>query len=137
MKQKSPGEHISPAEYKALQSGQKKRRNKFGNTKVKTADGLFDSQAELARWLELKLLKQAGYISDLERQKPFQLSSCKYIADFYYLNLQTGLWVVEDVKGVRTEVYKLKKKMMKAELGIDIVEIKPKALKRARLWHRL
>ena len=40
-----------------------------------------------------------------------------YIADFKYLMVQSDEWVVEDVKGTRTEVYKLKRKLFLAKYG--------------------
>lgn len=138
MKIKTTGpEHMSPAEFQALRQKKVDRKNKFGNKKIQTDDGAFDSQAEYARWLELKFIRQAGCIAHLERQKPFQLSTCKYYSDFYYFDIAKQAWVVEDVKGVRTDVYKLKKKMMKAELGLEIIEIRPKLLKRPRRWKRI
>jgi hypothetical protein len=45
-----------------------------------------------------------------------------YIADFTYFE-KDGQQVIEDVKGVRTPVYRLKKKIIEAEYGIAITEI--------------
>ena len=45
---------------------------------------------------------------------------CKYIPDFEYI--EEGKKKTEDVKGMRTDVYKLKRKMMKAFYGIEILE---------------
>lgn len=47
--------------------------------------------------------------------------STTYVADFVYL--QDGKTIVEDTKGFRTKEYELKKKMMRAFLGIEIKEI--------------
>ena len=44
-----------------------------------------------------------------------------YVADFVYE--QDGKTIVEDTKGFRTKEYELKKKMMRAFLGIEIKEI--------------
>lgn len=112
--------------------------SKYGNRKVTTPDGTFDSVKEYSRWQELKLLQRAGEIHDLQRQVPFvlipkQKDECgkvverelKYIADFVYLaNDGTG-WhrVVEDVKGLKTEVYRIKKKLMLYRNGIKIQEV--------------
>jgi len=81
----------------------------------------YGSRKEAQRAWELDMLLFAGEISDLRRQVPFQLSVCKYVADFVYKN-KDGNEVVEDCKGYRTDIYRLKKKMMKHELGIDIYE---------------
>ena len=125
------------------------RRRKYGNTKI-TVDGIqFDSKREAARYQELKLLERAGVISFLQRQTKFQLipdqhapsnavytkgprkgqrkpgklleHECSYIADFCYI--QNGETVVEDAKGCRTEVYRIKKKLMLERYGIQIKEV--------------
>jgi hypothetical protein len=103
------------------------RRNKYGNRKVEFDGHLFDSLKELRRYKELRLLEKAKRISQLELQPKFALevngvSVCTYVADFHYWDHDTSRWVVEDSKGVRTPVYRLKKKLMKACLGIDILE---------------
>lgn len=101
--------------------------SKYKAVKVKTAEGTFDSKREYHRWNELKLLRKAGIIQNLERQVPFILipkskygREIKYIADFVYK--ENGKPVVEDSKGVRTDVYKLKKRLMAEKYGIRIVE---------------
>lgn len=125
------------------------RRRKYGNTKI-TVDGIqFDSKREAARYRELKLLERAGVISFLQRQTKFQLipdqhapsnaiytkgprkgqrkpgklleHECSYIADFCYI--RNGETVVEDAKGYRTEVYRIKKKLMLERYGIQIREV--------------
>lgn len=94
----------------------------------------FDSRAEYARWLELKLLEKAGKIRDLQKQVPFPLEVngaliCTYIADFTYITVPQERYVVEDVKGVRTAIYRLKKKLMKALEDVDIKEVSAKDLR--------
>lgn len=89
---------------------------------------MFHSRREGVRWSELKLLERAGEIRQLRCQVPFHLSVngqlvCKYVADFVYID-EDGQEVVEDVKGVATEVYRLKKKLMRAVHGVDIREVK-------------
>jgi hypothetical protein len=99
---------------------------KYRNKKV-TFDGYtFDSLKEYRRYIELKLLQKAGEISDLKLQVKFELTInglkiCSYIADFTYT--QAGDKVVEDVKGVKTREYILKKKLMLAIHGIKIKEV--------------
>jgi hypothetical protein len=102
--------------------------SKYGARKVKTPDGqVFDSVKEFHRWGVLRLLERAGKISDLQRQVKFELipkqegeRACSYIADFTYY--QDGKLVVEDSKGCKTEVYKIKKKLMLWVHGIKIKE---------------
>lgn len=106
------------------------RPNKYKAKKVKTEDGTFDSQAEYRRWVQLQLMERAGLIEGLRRQIGYALdvnghNVCKYKADFAYYSPAgplARLWI-EDVKGVRTPVYRLKKKLMKAIHGIEIQEV--------------
>ncbi len=102
-----------------------RRRNKYGAVRTEVDGIKFHSKKEAARYLELKELQVSSAISDLRLQVPYKIIVngaliCRYIADFVYL--QEGKEVVEDVKGRLTDVYKLKKKLMKACLGIDIYE---------------
>ena len=66
------------------------------------------------------MLESANIISNLSRQVPFELvpkqkneRAVKYIADFMYVETATGKIIVEDVKGFKTDVYKLKRKLFK------------------------
>ena len=106
-----------------------KRKNKYRAQKT-VVDGItFDSKAEARRYGELKLLEQAGEISGLELQPKFPIEVngkkiCTWKGDFrYWCNRSRG-WVVEDVKGVRTPVYCLKKKLAEAIYGIEVMEVK-------------
>ena len=109
---------------------------KYRNRKV-TVDGImFDSVREARRYGELKLLEKGGYISNLRLQVPYELlpnqtdidgnvieRKVRYIADFVYYDNQKKQEVVEDAKGVRTDVYRLKKKLMLDKYGIQIKEV--------------
>jgi hypothetical protein len=94
--------------------------NKYHN-KVTVRDGhLFDSKKEAQRYTELSLLEKAGIITQLELQKDFELipkqkgeRAVKYIADFYYYDNEKNRFVAEDVKGMKTQVYILKRKLFK------------------------
>ena len=106
----------------------KQMRNKY-RAKKTTIDGItFDSRKEAMRYQELKLLEKAKVIKDLKLQPKFELQesfksqgkthrAITYIADFMYYDLEQKKQVVEDVKGVRTEVYKIKKKMFLKRYG--------------------
>ena len=92
----------------------KNQGNKYRNVKVTVDNIIFDSTNEEKSYKELKLLERAGKIKDLVLQPefPLQLSdkaNRNYKADFMYYEEDTGKTVVEDVKGVKTPVYKLKK----------------------------
>lgn len=103
--------------------------SKYGNIKTRTSDGIVhDSMKEANRWCELKLLEKAGLIQDLQRQVKYELipkqdgeRAVHYVADFVYV--EDGKKIIEDVKGMRTKEYKLKKKMMLFFHGIRIKEI--------------
>ena len=104
-------------------------RSKYG-AKPTIVDGIrFSSQAEARRYGHLKMLERAGTICDLELQPRFtllvnQVKVATYVADFRYRFPGVSVPVVEDVKGVQTPVYKLKKKMLLAQDGIIITEVR-------------
>ena len=94
---------------------------------VTTIDNIrFHSKKEANRYRELCLLNKSKIISDLELQPNFKITInnkfiCNYKADFAYK--QDGEVVYEDVKGFRTQVYKLKKKLTEAQYNVTINEI--------------
>ena len=103
-------------------------RTKYRNKKTRVGSLVFDSKLEAARYVDLKKLEEGGVISGLQCQVPFKIEVndqliCKYLADFVYRDCD-GKRVVEDAKGKKTPVYALKKKMMRAILGIEIQEFK-------------
>lgn len=96
--------------------------NKYHNKKT-IVDGItFDSMAEARRYMELKLLAKAKEITDLELQPKFELQpkyknnkgqtirAITYKADFAYI--ENNKKIVEDVKGMETKEFKLKKKLL-------------------------
>ena len=109
------------------------RTSKYHNTKV-TLNGIkFDSKKEANRYIELKWLEKTNQIKDLELQKRFELQPSYekdghiirpifYYADFYYYDIIKGKYIIEDTKGYRTEVYKLKKKILEYKYDVRIIE---------------
>ena len=102
--------------------------SKYNATKTVIDSITFASKREAARYTELKLMQRSGLISDLRRQVKYELipkqqgeRAVSYIADFVYT--EDGKTVVEDVKGVRTPVYKIKKKLMLWRHGVKIREV--------------
>ena len=121
------------------------RYNKYKNIKSNGCD----SRKEARRLAQLRLLEKAGEISNLRQQVKYVLiptqyetyeryskkgkrlkdgvrfieKECSYYADFVYTITETGENVWEDVKGVRTEAYKIKRKLMLAVHGIRIKEV--------------
>ena len=123
-----------------------KRKAKYGNKKV-TFDGIeFDSEKEMYRYIRLKSMQEEGLISDLRMQVPYEIipavyeeetvqlktkvktvtkcvqRAAYYLADFVYKD-KDGNEIILDTKGFRTKEYLLKKKMMRAFLGITIKEV--------------
>lgn len=90
----------------------------------------YASKREAHRAWELNLLHSQGAISNLNEQVSYTLlppcegysKPLRYISDFTYVDTE-GVVHVEDSKGFRTDVYKLKKRMMKQLLGIDVEEV--------------
>jgi hypothetical protein len=109
----------------------KPRRSKYGNVKTTVQGFEFDSKKEASRFLQLQSMQRRGEISALEIQVRYELSItgydgstykiADYIADFVY-DLPDGTPVVEDVKGVLTAVYRLKRRLMLAIYGAEILE---------------
>lgn len=106
--------------------GEQPTPSKYRNVRT-TVDGIsFASRREANRYAELVIELKAGEIEQLILQKPFSLDVngihiCDYIADFVYR--RKGKQVVEDAKGKRLELFKIKKALMRAILGIEVVEI--------------
>jgi hypothetical protein len=108
-----------------------------------------DSKREAKRWAQLQLMANRGEIIELQRQVPYTFYSqahpdhfvmgppskktgrrvkVKYIADFVYRwapghqGSECG-WIVEDVKGMRTDAYRLKWALMDFFYGIQVKEV--------------
>lgn len=93
------------------------RTSKYGNTKLDTPSGKFDSRLEYQHYLDLSLLQKSGKITRLNRQVRFKLGQsdkCKvhYVADFVYYDLTLEKWVVADTKGMETTDFKIKLKWL-------------------------
>lgn len=114
----------------SIQTFYRKGNNKYHAEK----SGGYASRKEHRRANELRLMQRAGIISNLREQVSYELiptqrgadgkvieKSCSYIADFVY-NDQHGNTIVEDTKGMRTGVYRIKRKLMLHVHGIRITE---------------
>lgn len=117
-----------------------KKRNKYLNKKVVVGDMTFDSKKESRRYNELRVTEQLGFIKELVHQPrfPFFIGSVPlktgdkgsrqvtYVADFSYTVVETGEFVVEDVKSQVTKklpAYKIKKALMNVLYNVKIKEI--------------
>lgn len=110
------------------------RRSKYGNKRIFFMGRWFDSKAEANHYLELVLRQKAGQIRNLQCQVPYELipkqvvngktwPATTYRADFVYDDLTDMRTHVVDVKGKKTEVYSLKKKLMWQVHHIEIEEV--------------
>ena len=114
-------EIMDVADYRKLS-----QKSKYGNKKVIVDNVTFDSIAEAERYKQLRLMEQAGAISDLQLQPRYELQKAFtdndgikqraiiYVADFEFRErISAGVWrwIVEDVKGKAVPVYLLKKKL--------------------------
>lgn len=97
-------------------------KSKYQNRKTELDGVTYDSKKEARRAAELNLMLKNGEIITLARQVRFRLAKgIEYVADFVYTT-KDGEQITEDVKGMKTDVYKLKKKLMKELRGIEILE---------------
>ena len=112
-----------------------RNKSKYHNRKTKG----FDSAKEWRRNQELETLQRAGEISELNRQVPFVLMpsytiadettrqgfrtvrEIRYIADFTY-RLKDGTRIIEDVKGMQTDVFKIKRKLLERKIALGVIE---------------
>lgn len=114
---------------------QEKKPSKYRNSRTKVDGISFDSQAEARRYVELKTLKAAGHVLGFILQPRFILQEgferddeivekMEYVADFLIM-WADGRTTIEDVKGVRTDVYKLKMKLFEKRYPkLKIVEVR-------------
>ena len=107
--------------------------SKYNNNKTEYQGLKFDSVREKNRYIHLKELENKGEIKNLELQKKYELQesfklngktirAINYICDFYYID-QNGTEHIEDSKGVRTDVYKIKKKLFEYKYQKNIEEV--------------
>jgi hypothetical protein len=113
-------------------------QDRYGVAKAIHPDGTkFDSKKEMHRYCALLLLRKAKLIDCLELQPRIPIiikgvaikyfiktgrRQMFYVADFKYFDRERHEWVLEDVKGHRTEVYKIKRALV-AAMGVTIEEV--------------
>lgn len=116
-------ETISAAQYRQT----KPKKSKYGNVKVMLDGIAFDSKAEAKYYSNLKIRERAGEVGGVELQRSFAILGpkgelvCTYRSDFCFIDhSQDGRFRCVDVKGFETPEFKLKRKLMKAFLQIDV-----------------
>jgi len=103
-----------------------KKMSKYKAIRTEVDGITFASRREANRFKELQFLRSQHRISDLILQPKFPVvvcgkKICTYIADFMYH--ENGNQIIEDVKGVKTPVYRIKKKLVEAIYNITIKEV--------------
>lgn len=97
-------------------------KSKYNSKKIEIDGIKFASKLEAKRYEVLKKMENEGKIRDLELQKEYVLipsfkkggktyRKTSYFADFCYFDIEKDKYIIEDTKGFKTEVYKLKKKL--------------------------
>ena len=108
--------------------------SKYNSNKMVVDRIIFDSKKEAMYYLHLRTLLKQGKIKDLELQKEYILQDkfkingktqrkISYKADFTYFSVEDNKLHVVDVKGFKTEIYKIKKKLFEYKYGIEIEEV--------------
>lgn len=103
------------------------KQSKYNNQKTLYKGFLYDSKREAMRAMELDSLKKRKVIREWNPQHELKIiyegqKICSYFADFR-VEYHNGVVEFEDVKGVRTAVFILKKKLVRAFYGITIKEL--------------
>lgn len=116
--------NLSVTEYRELNFQIKPR--KYKNIKVEV-DGLkFDSIKESQRYKKLLLLQQEGEVKSFELQPKFDIVingvKCGFYKADFKVTWKSGAITIEDVKGMKTPVYNLKKRIIEALYGFKIIE---------------
>lgn len=126
------GQRAAAAAEPAADSGAAGKARKYGNRKTVVDGVTFDSKREAEYWHQLCLQQRAGLIFDLRRQVTFELApgvkfagakraqpALRLIVDFVY-RTRAGQQVLEDVKGVVTAAFTIKRHLLKAVHGLEV-----------------
>jgi len=99
------------------------RRHKFGNIPTFTDGIRFQSKKESRYYQDLLLARRSGDLLFFLRQTPFHLpGGVKYIVDFVEF-WKSGEIRFVDVKGHKTQTYKIKKSLVESLYPITITEM--------------
>lgn len=92
-------------------------RTKYRAIRTEVDGRSFASKLEARRYKQLRLMWATGEIRWFTCQVPFHLApDVKYVADFLIVYAD-GRVVVEDVKGVETQAFKIKRKLFEPLYG--------------------
>lgn len=125
---------LTENQYKRFIGQRIDNKSKYKNEKVECDGYTFDSKKERNYYLKLKAMQDLGLIRDLELQKEYILQNSfrlngvtrrkiTYKADFSYVSTEDDKLHVVDVKGFKTEVYKIKKKLLEYKYQVELEEV--------------
>lgn len=110
--------------------------HKYGARQAVAHDGtVFPSKRECKRYEELRLLEKMGKIVELQTQVKYELVPAQkrddgkaeravtYTLDFQYFDKEARAWRYEDSKGMKTQQYVIRRKLMLWIHGITIQEV--------------
>lgn len=111
-----------------LKVGDAPKRSKYSAERTEVDGVTFASKKEARRYAELRDCQRAGLLRDLKLQPryPLMVNNVKvatYVGDFEYSDCEDGKRIIEDCKGFKTPVYRLKKKLFEALYGLEITEV--------------
>ena len=91
---------------------------------IKGYEGLYQvSNLGRVKSIKKTIIRNNNYKQTFTNANGKHIRAISYVADFYYYDNKLGCYVVEDTKGFRTDVYKLKKKMFKYKYNAIIKEL--------------
>ena len=119
---------------KFLNNSIDQKKSKYHNTKVEYNGIKFDSVKEMKHYQLLEYRQKIGEIKELKLQVPYELipkykmndktiRKTTYVADFVYYDTRDNKTHIIDVKGFKTQTYKLKKKLFEYKYKIEIEEV--------------
>ena len=123
---------ITAKEYRKLTK--RRTKSKYGNKKVKIDSLTFDSKAEALYYSELKIRQKTGEILFFRVQPRYRLLDgfekdgkrhrpIDYIADFE-IHHKDGSIEVVDIKGYKTDVFRIKEKLFNAKYPHKLTLVK-------------
>ena len=119
---------------KFLNNSIDQKKSKYHNIKVEYNGIKFDSVREMRHYQLLEYRQKIGEIKELKLQVPYELipkykmndktiRKTTYVADFVYYDNKDKKTHIIDVKGFKTQTYKLKKKLFEYKYKIEIEEV--------------
>ncbi len=114
---------MTEEEYQQLMGERQTKKSKYNAVTVERGGLKMKSKKQAKRFDDLVLLRETGEVLYFLYEVPFRMPGTTYWADFVVF-WADGRVTIEDVKGYRTDTYKLKKRMMAIHYKyVDIQEL--------------